>query len=283
MEIQYLSFGNITVRLELPEALPTSGRFRDFFGPEKPWDFVLHGSFTDEPIGLPRNAACREYARSVLCMEEGGTATYYRAAPGEFYAVKRQKYGERRASVSIAESVKGRLWTRLILEMLGIEEIAAQKNGVVFHAAFIEWEGRAVLFTGPSGIGKSTQAALWKQFRGTPIINGDKTLLYREGEKLFASGLPFSGSSAFCENRMAALRAIVCLDRCAENAVSPLSPTEALRCLTRSSYILPTCVGSVTQTLIEIAENAPICSLRCTPDERAVASLERYLKGSEAT
>ena len=50
-------------------------------------------------------------------------------------------------------------------------------QGFMIHASAVEKEGKAYLFSAPSGTGKSTHAQLWRQtFKGEPIriINDDK-------------------------------------------------------------------------------------------------------------
>ena len=53
-------------------------------------------------------------------------------------------------------------------------------NGLVLHASAIAHQGRAVLFSAPSGVGKSTHTQLWqKQFGAEQavILNNDKPAL----------------------------------------------------------------------------------------------------------
>ncbi len=69
----------------------------------------------------------------------------------------------------------------------------------------------AVLFTAPSGTGKSTQAELWRKHRGASIINGDCTLIAEDDGVFTAFGFPFSGTSGIFENRKAPIAAVVYL------------------------------------------------------------------------
>ena len=45
----------------------------------------------------------------------------------------------------------------------GMHTKLLQRSAVILHASYIDWDGSAILFTGPSGTGKSTQAELWEQ------------------------------------------------------------------------------------------------------------------------
>lgn len=280
MEVKYLSFGNLCLKLQLPERLLETEAYEPFFCEEKAADFEICYSFSKEPILLPDSEKKLERGNRIFCLDGERCSVYYKAAvPGEYYAVRRYCSGEKGANITLSEKAKGRLWARLALNTLGVEELAAQKNAVVFHSSFVEVQKKALLFTGPCGIGKSTQARLWSGYRLAPIINGDKTLLYLENEKVFASGLPFSGSSGISKNKSMELGTIVQLGKGKENRAFPLSKKQAFLCLLKSSYIPPFFSESVSATLAEIAEKSKVCSLLCTPDENAVKVLESYIEG----
>lgn len=282
MEVNYLSFGNITLRVESTEKLLETEVCRDFFCREKPYDFVLNCSFAKKTIEPPNRLASAETESKLVFLNGENLAVYYKAAkPGEFFAVREYDGKSEKINITFTEKARGRLWTRLVLNTAGIEELAPKKGGVIFHSSFIEKEKTAVLFTGKCGIGKSTQALLWNKYRNTPIINGDKTLIYFENGEIFASGLPFSGSSKISENRSMPLGMIVNLGKSKKNVITALSPHEAFLCLMKSSYVPPYCNDEISKILAEIAQKASFCSLLCTPDERAVKTLELFMKGRE--
>ncbi len=86
------------------------------------------------------------------------------------------------------------------------------------------------MFVGRSGIGKTTQARLWEQFRGAEIINGDKVFLTldEDGRGVTAHGSPWCGSSPYKLNRATPLRGIVVLDQAPENSIRRLSEHEIM-------------------------------------------------------
>ena len=43
------------------------------------------------------------------------------------------------------------------------------RDGMPLHAALVEKDGYGVVFLGPSGMGKSTQAKLWVEHQGADI------------------------------------------------------------------------------------------------------------------
>ena len=57
-------------------------------------------------------------------------------------------------------------YSRNICDLIGLEALLHQNRGLLLHASFIRWQGSGILFSAPSGTGKSTQANLWVQHQG---------------------------------------------------------------------------------------------------------------------
>jgi hypothetical protein len=63
-------------------------------------------------------------------------------------------------------------------------------------SASIIWQGKAILFTAPSGTGKTTQTDLWHCFReGVEDLNADWTLLQKTADGWYGCGFPVFGST----------------------------------------------------------------------------------------
>ena len=50
---------------------------------------------------------------------------------------------------------------RNIWNKIDLSRILLHQGGLILHASYIIWNDRGILFTAPSGTGKSTQAGLW--------------------------------------------------------------------------------------------------------------------------
>lgn len=124
-----------------------------------------------------------------------------------------------------------------MLNIAGFEELVYERNQYILHASFIEVGGQAILFSGPSGIGKSTRAELWCREKNAELINGDKALLCIKNGTLFASGLPVAGSSGIFLNRICPVKAIIFLEQETKNRTVRLSGTDAVRGLCRNMII----------------------------------------------
>ena len=161
-----------------------------------------------------------------------------------------------------------------------LAQLLLPKKAVLMHASHIAINGSSVLFTAPCGTGKSTQAELWRLHRNAEVINGDKAGIYFKDGKVFAGGLPFCGTSKICKNRNLPLKAIVLLSQGKENRVKRLTGFEALQGVINNIYIDLLAPGEKQMCIdfvIELLEKVNVFSLQCTPDERAVETLEKVL------
>ena len=170
---------------------------------------------------------------------------------------------------------------KYILTSLAAEHLIARNNGFVFHCAYIDHNGKAILFTAPSGTGKSTQAELWKQHRGAEIINGDRAAVRLENGVLLAGGIPFAGSSEYCENRSLSIAAIVYLGQAKQTSIRKLQGYEAFARIWEGISVNTwdkTDMELVSAVVQKAVEKVPVYCLTCTPDETAVIALEEAMR-----
>lgn len=104
-------------------------------------------------------------------------------------------------------------------------------NGMVLHSSAVEMEGRAYLFSGPCGMGKSTHTRLWQQVFGdkAQVINDDKPALRRLEDRWYAYGTPWCGKDGINQNKKVPLGGICFLRRGEENSIRRLDPLEATK------------------------------------------------------
>ena len=163
-------------------------------------------------------------------------------------------------------------------------ELLLTKLGIFsLHSSLVRRrEGDAILFTAPSGTGKSTQAGLWEQFAGAETLNGDRSMIRRVDGVWTAFGSPFAGTSGIYRNEHAPIRALIVLRQAPENTIRRLPLAEAFR-LIYSESVLPRWHTDAHQRVIslvtEIVSEVPVYLLACTPDERAVTLLKQTLEG----
>ena len=102
-------------------------------------------------------------------------------------------------------------------------------DGFLLHAATVIRNGKAYVFTGRSGAGKSTVASLSPE---GSVLTDEISLLRRENGVWRAYGTPFWGEfRAAGSNTSAPVKGVFRLMQAAENRVTPLRPVEILRAL----------------------------------------------------
>lgn len=170
---------------------------------------------------------------------------------------------------------------KTVLNALLVEHLVVEADGVILHCSYIDHKGKGILFTAPSGTGKSTQAELWRSLRGADIINGDRAAIRLADGQTLAMGIPFCGSSAYCENRTLPLAAVVYLGQAPQTTIRQRKGFEAFRRVWEGCNINRwdrEDMAKASQTVMNILAKVPVFELCCTPDESAVIALERALQ-----
>ena len=162
----------------------------------------------------------------------------------------------------------------------------ADKGTALFHAAVVSHEGRAYMFLGKSGTGKSTHARLWIKAYPRPLPKGgepatggaelvnDDNPVVRIGDDgaTVVYGSPWSGKTPCYRNVSYPLDGIVLLSQAPHNKIRRLGGIEAYAAL------VPSISGKrwdrriadgLHQTENALAMNVPVWHLECLPDEEA--------------
>lgn len=110
-----------------------------------------------------------------------------------------------------------------------IAEQLPKYGGAVFHGTAILDNGRAYIFTAPSGVGKTTHSRLWLSAFGDKvcILNGDKPIIRIIDGVPYVCGTPWQGKERYGINAIAPLSAVAFLSRGKENAAREICPQNA--------------------------------------------------------
>lgn len=167
---------------------------------------------------------------------------------------------------------------------LCLEKILMKFGCMVLHSCHIHSDGKAILFSAPSGTGKSTQGELWRTYANAEVINGDRTAIRKVDGMWNAYGVPFCGTSGIHENKQAPLNAIVVLRQNKENRVFRLKGRDAFYSiyseLTVNSWNSQF-VKDTMDWIMELLQDVPVYGFLCTKDPDAVLVLKEYMKGSK--
>jgi hypothetical protein len=148
--------------------------------------------------------------------------------------------------------------------------ILAGQGGFLVHAASAIRGGKAFLFSGVSGAGKTTISRLAPP--DATLLTDEISYVRREGSRYIAFGTPFAGELARVgENRCAPLSALFLLEKGLQNRIEPIGPSEALRRMLRNILFFADdaeLVKLVFQSACEFASLVPIHRLVFVPDQR---------------
>lgn len=150
-------------------------------------------------------------------------------------------------------------------------------DGMYLHSSAVELDGKAYLFSGPSGMGKSTHTRIWQQVFGekAKVFNDDKPALRRLDGRWYAYGTPWCGKDGININMKVPLAGICFLKQAPENRIRRLSAMEALSMLLTQT--LRKGLGAeetvmLMQTIDKLLREIPIFELENRP-ERSAAQL----------
>ena len=103
-------------------------------------------------------------------------------------------------------------------------------GGFYLHASAVVLDGKAYLFSGTSGMGKSTHTRLWQSTfgPGARVINDDKPALRLIDGVWYAYGTPWCGKDGINLNEKAPVAGVCFLKQAPHNAIRRLDAQEAL-------------------------------------------------------
>lgn len=147
-------------------------------------------------------------------------------------------------------------------------------QGMMLHASAVEYEGKAYLFSGHCGTGKSTHTRLWKQIYGdqAQVFNDDKPALRRLDGRWYAYGTPWCGKDGINQNKKVPLAGICFLKQSDHNSIRQLNPQQAL------SKILPQTMHKfhkretmelLLSLLDDLVKEIPVFELENKPEKAA--------------
>lgn len=157
------------------------------------------------------------------------------------------------------------------------------KGGFFLHCSCLKFRDEAIIFTAPSGTGKSTHASLWRKHFGDEVvmINDDKPLVRELGGRFMIYGTPWNGKHGLGSNTCAPVRAVVFLSQAPENTASDVSPVDALALLLQQT-VLPSDKAQLSKLLDMLGglvETVPMYRLGCTISDEAVTTIYRKIYG----
>lgn len=163
--------------------------------------------------------------------------------------------------------------------------IATSGNGtLLFHSSAIMYEGKAYLFQGKSGTGKTTHSRMWlEHIAGAELLNDDNPLVrFSEDGRAVAYGSPWSGKTNCYRNLSAPVGGLVRIVRGERNELRRLDPLKAYASLTVSISFMPFLSDELRTirhlTIERLVGTVPCYEMYCLPDADAAITCCNQLR-----
>ena len=149
--------------------------------------------------------------------------------------------------------------------------VLADQGGFLLHAASGVRNGRAFLFFGPSGAGKTTMTRLAPP--DVHLLSDEISYVRQEEATYVAHGTPFSGELAKPgKNISAPVAAFYHLVKAPANRVAPMQSADAVRALLESVLFFaedPHLVKLIFRSVCDLVGKLPVYRLEFVPDRTA--------------
>ncbi|MBQ4145903.1 MAG: hypothetical protein IJD36_04665 [Clostridia bacterium] len=235
-----------------------------------------------DEIDVPQGKQFGELGKWKL-VEDCEKKKIYRPLNGfEDVASARIDFSENRADISLLSFEEDDIKMRdMIYSGHAFGQLMLNFNRMVVHSSCISVNGKAILFSAPSGTGKSTHTALWKEYvSGTEYINDDTPVIRLDKtDEVLACGSPWSGKTRLNNNISAPLCGIVFLERGTKNQIMPMSGVEAMGRLVGECRKFPyrDSVGQAAKLCMQLLKRVPVYRLACDISYEAVETVRKEL------
>ena len=274
------TIGSFCFRMDLPDEICPPENFLKFRGGENPeytYAMTLSRAFPE-----PQDAVLLNRPDLLVTGRDGLECRWLKdGSSGRVYACVEESSATETKIRFDSDRLAELVWDPLFVSLLALERRQMERDAMILHCAYVEYEGEAILFSAPSETGKTTQANLWEKYRGAKTVNGDRSLLRRIDGRWHACGWPVCGSSGVCHNKALPIRAIVMLSQAPQDRAERMGAMKAFTQI-YSQITVNRWNRRDTQRAMELLEdlvaNVPVYHLACTMEETAVQALEAVLK-----
>lgn len=157
--------------------------------------------------------------------------------------------------------------------MIAFAFSGAHHRLLLFHSSVTMNNGRAYMFLGKSGTGKSTHSDLWvKHIAGSEILNDDNPAVILKDEGVFVCGTPWSGKRNYYKQLTVPVGAIVRLEQAPHNEIHREGKLQAFASLLSSVSSMiwdKPSYDAICDTLSAVAMKVPVFHLKNRPEEAA--------------
>jgi hypothetical protein len=156
--------------------------------------------------------------------------------------------------------------------------ILAGRGGFLLHASSAICDGRAYLFSGISGAGKTTMTRLAPP--DVTLLTDEISYIQLDGREFTAFGTPFAGELAKAgENCSAPVSALFFLEKGSDHRVEEISSSDSVRRLLRNILFFaddPVLVEKLLQTACDFVSRVPVRRLMFYPDASVWETVRQF-------
>jgi hypothetical protein len=154
-----------------------------------------------------------------------------------------------------------------------------REGGLLVHACGVAREGAGLVFTGPSGAGKTTIARLMRRHARARVLSDDRVVLRDAAGGVDVHGTPWHGDAPLSEARAERLAAVHAIHQTRVLLAEPLAGAAAATALLGNAFVPshdPVGAACALDFAARLVERVPVIRLGFPKDERVV----RYAFGA---
>ena len=168
------------------------------------------------------------------------------------------------------------------LDELLMIHLLSQGRGVEIHGCgLLDAAGRAYLFAGQSGAGKSTMARLWIKQPGVRLLSDERVVLRTDRDRIMVHGTPWHGEAGLAAPLAGELAAVFFLHHATAHRLVPADGARAAAQLLACSFLPFHTAGPIDRTVTaveRVTRDAPCYDLWFAPDHSVIDALAGHMR-----
>lgn len=190
-----------------------------------------------------------------------------------------------RAEVKLCDTEPDKGYVLTSLLRIAFSQAILPEKAVSVHASAVYGNGKAYLFMGKSGTGKSTHSALWMScFKEFDLLNDDNPVIRMQQGKVWAYGTPWSGKTPCYKNIGMPVGGAIRLKQAPFNRFLQKKDANAFIILLPACSVIRKDVylnGLLCDLLAQMAEGIPVGLLECLPNKEAARLCRKEIENVE--
>lgn len=232
-------------------------------------------SASERPVqggGEPLSVACNDLGTTALYADGDSWLIALTPCPGE--APRHMEMSRTYTAATLWLNGPADPFATFVIDSMTrifFSQYAASRNALILHASVVVCDGRAFMFMGKSGTGKSTHSRLWlENFPSCTLLNDDCPMIIAGDDDTFlACGTPWSGKTPCWRDLRFPLGGIARLRQAPVNRFIPLAGIDSFVALIPGMSVMTSderLYSDASSTVLRLVSAVPTGILECLPD-----------------